>query len=136
MEKYRTMRTGNLFTVLTSYRMMTDQAVLELIFPKNIFEWFTVAQATRDKETVRIIFEEKNIPPGDHGDKTVISKGFHDITITDFPIRGRRTLLTFRRRRWQVEGEPGLLKRDITLSFPGTQLEQEFAAFLKDRGRD
>ena len=116
--------------------MMTEQAVLELIFPKNIFEWFTVVQATRDKETVHIIFEEKNVPPGDHAGKTIVSKGFHDITITDFPIRGRRTLFTFRRRRWQVEGEPSLLKRDITLSFPGTQLEREFADFLKDRGRD
>lgn len=115
---------------------MTDQAVLELIFPERTFEWFTVAQATRDQETVRLVFEEKNIPPGDHAGKTIISKGFHDITIADFPIRGRRTLLTFRRRRWQIEGEPGVLKRDITLSFPGTQLEKEFAAFLKDHSGD
>lgn len=114
--------------------MMTEQAVLELIFPKSIFEWFAVAQATKDDQTVRIVFEEKNIPPGDHAGKLIVSKGFHDITITDFPIRGRRTLLTFRRRRWQVEGEPGVLKRDIRISFPGTQLEQEFADFLKDRG--
>ena len=130
------MRTGNLFIVHTSYCMITDQAVLELIFPHGTFEWFTVAQATRDDQTVHITFEEKNIPPGDHSGQTIISKGFHDITITDFPLRGRRTLLTFRRRRWQVEGEPGVLIRDIKLSFPGTQLEKEFAAFLKDHGGD
>src|SRR3989338_4798682 len=57
------MRTGNLFIVHTSYCMITDQAVLELIFPHGTFEWFTVAQATRDDQTVHITFEEKNIPP-------------------------------------------------------------------------
>ena len=63
--------------------------------------------------------------------KKVISKGFKEITVTDFPIRGRRTLLTFRRRYWQIEGQKELLKRDMQLCFPGTQLEAEFANFLK-----
>ena len=66
--------------------------------------------------------------------KKVETKGFTDITITDFPIRGRRALLTFRRRYWQIEGEEQYLKRDIQLCFPGTQLEQEFAYFLKEDG--
>jgi len=43
-------------------------------------------------------------------------------------------LLTFRRRYWQVDGRKGYLKRDIKLCFPGTQLEKEFARFLKEDG--
>jgi len=33
-----------------------------------------------------------------------------------------------------VEGETKMLKRDLPLSFPGTQLETEFANFLKEDG--
>ena len=117
--------------------MITPQeAVLELILPEGVFEWFEIIGSSRDENDLKIILEEKNIPPITDRckDKKIISKGFTVITITDFPIRGRRTLITFKRRYWQVEGETKYLKRDIKISFPGTQLEQEFAVFLKDDG--
>ncbi len=111
--------------------MTTEQTILQLIFPENIFEWFDVVSGKKDDKTVSIVFEEKNIPPVSDPNKKVLSKGFTDITITDFPIRGRKSCLTFRRRYWQVEGQKELLKRDIKIRFPGTQLEKEFADFLK-----
>lgn len=111
--------------------MTIEQSILQLVFPKDIFEWFDPVKGERDDKELHIVFEEKNIPPLKDPDKKIISEGFTDITITDFPIRGRQTFLTFRRRYWQVEGEKQLLKRDIKLAFPGTQLEQEFADFLK-----
>lgn len=115
--------------------MTIDQSILRLIFPEDIFEWFDPVSGKKDDKIVSIIFEEKNIPPEYDKNKKILSKGFTDITITDFPIRGRKTLLTFRRRYWQVEGQKELLKRDIKFSFPGTQLEKEFALFLKEDGR-
>lgn len=114
--------------------MTTEQSILQLIFPANIFEWFDVVSGQKNDKTVSIIFEEKNLPPISDPDRKILSKGFTDITITDFPIRGRKTLLTFRRRYWQVEGQKELLKRDIKIRFPGTQLEEEFADFLKADG--
>jgi len=78
--------------------------------------------------------QEKNLPPIPEryqGEK-ISPKGFTDITITDFPIRGRRVLLTFKRRYWQMEGQKEYSKRDIKLTADGTQLEKEFALFLKD----
>jgi len=42
--------------------------------------------------------------------------------------------LTFRRRYWKIERQKEYLKRDIQLSFLGTQLEKEFADFLKEDG--
>ena len=116
--------------------MTIEKSILELILPKGILEWFDLAGGDRDENDLRIILEEKNIPPTTEElkDKKIISKGFKEITITDFPIRGRRTLLTFKRRYWQVEGQRELLKRDIQLNFPGTQLEREFADFLKEDG--
>ena len=118
--------------------MTIEEAFLQVVFPKEIFEWFDPADCRKDEQIVHLVFEEKNIPPREekHRDKRIPSKGFTDITIRDFPIRGRETLLTFRRRYWQVEGEQAILKRTINLSFPGTQLEKEFADFLKEFDRE
>lgn len=115
---------------------LEEKSVFELFLPKGVFEWFDVIEGRSDLENIYITLREKNIPPitEKNKDKNIISKGFCNITITDFPARGKRTLLTFRRRRWQVEGEKELLKRDIQLKFPGTQLEKEFADFLKEDG--
>jgi len=116
--------------------MNFEKSILELILPEGIFEWFDIAGGDKDEKDLKITLIEKNIPPvpEELEDKEIRSKGFKDITITDFPIRGRRTLLTFRRRYWQIEGQKELLKRNIRLSFPGTQLEKEFADFLKEDG--
>ncbi len=113
-----------------------EKSILELFLPEGIFEWFDITEGSKDEDNIRIVLKEKNIPPltEKNKDKKVISKGFSNITITDFPIRGRRALLTFKRRRWKIEGQKELLKRDIKLSFSGTQLEKEFADFLKEDG--
>ena len=114
----------------------TEKSILEIILPKDIFKWFDAKEGKIDEDSVRIILEEKNIPPltEKNENKKIVARGFKEITITDFPIRGRRTLLTFKRRYWKIEGQKELLKRDIKLSFPGTQLEKEFADFLKEDG--
>jgi hypothetical protein len=118
--------------------MQLSKEVFEIIFPKGLFEWFDITESKTDDENVYITLEEKDIPPvtPDLKDKKIYARKFHDITVTDFPIRGKRTLLTVRRRYWQVEGQTTYLKRNIKLNFPGTQLEQEFAVFLKEASRD
>ncbi len=110
----------------------TTPSVLDLFLPEGTAQYFVISAWSKDETNIRITLEEKDEPPPTN--KRLISKGFHDITITDFPIRGHRTLLTFRRRYWQLEGQKELLKRDINLVFPGTQLETEFANFLKEDG--
>ena len=117
--------------------MEIKKEILELIFPKGTFEWFEITDGRSDEKNTCITLTEKDIPPltEENKDKKIIAKKLHDITVTDFPLRGKRTLLTFRRRYWKLEGQKEYLKQDIKLMFPGTQLEQEFAAFLKeDRG--
>ena len=116
--------------------MLFEKKVFELIFPKGTFEWFDIVDAKDDEDNVYITLEEKNIPPikEELKDKKIKAKKFHDITITDFPLRGKRTLLIFRRRYWQIEGQKEYIKRDIKINFPGTQLNKEFAHFLKEDG--
>lgn len=113
-----------------------EKQALAIFLPKGVFEWFDIVHSKVGEEDIQLVLEEKNIPPVTeaHKDKKVVPKSFTEITITDFPIRGKRALLTFKRRYWKVEGEDNYLKRDIKLSFPGTQLESEFALFLKEDG--
>jgi hypothetical protein len=113
--------------------MEIQQKILELIFPRGVFEWFDLIDGRIEGEDVEITLEERDNPPIE-GNQKIIAGKFHEITITDFPLRGKRTLLTFRRRYWKVEGQKEYLKRDIPLVFPGTQLEKEFADFLKEDG--
>lgn len=115
--------------------MQLDKAFFEIIFPQGIYEWFELTSGTSDTKQVYLILTEKDIPPLNENDKsTIVARKFHDLTITDFPLRGKKTLLTFRRRYWKLEGQEEYLKRDLPLCFPGTQLEKEFGDFLKERG--
>ena len=115
-----------------------EASVFALFLPVGTLEWFDVVEGTHTDDGITLVLEERNVPPlgPEHEGKCVSSKGFYDITITDFPIRGKRASLVFRRRRWSVEGMHELLKRDIQLCAPGTQLETEFAAFLKGASTD
>ena len=118
--------------------MELTQEIFELIFPKGVFEWFDLTEGTRKGDTTVLTFKEKDLPPltDEHQYPKIVARKFHSITVTDFPLRGRPTRLTFRRRSWQLDGQKASLKRDITLVFPGTQLEHAFAAFLQEDGRN
>jgi len=111
-----------------------EKEILSLFLPEGTLEWFDLIEATKTDTNIRIILEEKNIPPVTEKErgKKVISKGLKDILIDDYPIRGRKTELILRRRYWQVEDSDKLLKRNIQLCAGGTQLEKEFANFLKE----
>lgn len=118
--------------------MEIKKEIFELIFPQGIFDWFEIIKGEIKDEDVLITLEEKDLPPltEEHKNKKIIARKFHEFTVTDFPLRGKRTLLTFRRRYWKIEGQKEYLKRDIKFSFAGTQLAKEFADFLKaDGGR-
>lgn len=115
--------------------MEIKKEIFELIFPQGVFDWFEITNGEINGEDVSITLVEKDLPPIAEGSQSkIIARKFHDITVTDFPLRGKRTLLTFRRRYWKVEGRDEYLKRDIQLAFPGTKLEHEFAVFLKEDG--
>jgi len=115
-----------------------NNELLDVFLPEGVLEWFFVKEIDKNPQRIQIVFEENNTPPipQEHRGKTILSKGFKDIFVDDFPIRGQKAQLLFRRRVWQIEGEKSLLKRDIQFCAPGTSLEKEFAAFLKELGRE
>ncbi len=111
-----------------------EKQILEYFLPGGILEWFDVVGGGKTKEEITIILEERNIPPPvpeEHRGKVIHSKGFKELRVVDFPARGRSVIYLIKRRRWQIEGVPGILTRDMNLCAEGTQLEREFGAFLK-----
>ena len=70
--------------------------------------------------------------PEQYKNRKIRQKGFKQITVNDFPVRGKKVQLLFRRRVWQIQGVKELYKKEIPkVIFPGTRLEKEFADFLK-----
>ena len=110
--------------------------LVEWMLPVGTLTWFDVTSSTGSDIQLHVVLTEKNNPPLtlELQDKKLESKGFKEITVTDFPVREKRLTLTFRRRYWHVEGQTELLKRDIQLCAPGTQLSVEFGLFLKEDG--
>lgn len=112
-------------------KLSAEQKAFSYFLPDRTLEYFDVVASQKTDTELHIILEEKNDPPLEkrHKGMPVTAKDFRNITVTDFPVRNRKTTLTFRRRRWEVGNE--ILKREINLKAPGTMLEQEFGLFLK-----
>jgi hypothetical protein len=117
-------------------RMDLTKEMFELIFPQGLFDWFELTGGRSDEQQVYFTLTEKDIPPLSNPPQTIVARKFHDVTMTDFPLRGKRTRLTVRRRYWKLEGQAEYLKRDLSLCCPGTHLEKAFADFLKASSRD
>lgn len=116
-----------------------------LLLPEGILEYFEyVSYERKSKEEskpygeITIILEEKNVVPKlpeEYRSKQVRQKGFKEIRVDDFPLRGKKVKLLLRRRVWQIEAVEGLYKREILSTYPGTKLEKEFAFFFEGGDR-
>lgn len=114
---------------------MTDHgmAALALFLPDKALDHFDITEAVFDAGEVRLTLTEKDMPPAcEKG--TPHFHSYRDLLVSDFPIRGKPSVITFRRRYWKVEGQKELLTNDIPIVFPGTKLETAFASFLKASG--
>ena len=110
--------------------------LLKLVLPEFLVEHFELNSVQTTDENLHLYFEEKAKPPKEFNTMELISKGFLDeITIQDFPLRGKYVYLHIKRRRWTNKITQEIIKRDWQLVAKGTRLTQEFAAFLKEINR-
>jgi hypothetical protein len=112
--------------------------IAEAFLPDGILEYFYFLKIERKvedkKEIITIHLEEKEDLPEiseEHKGKRIRSKGFSDITIEDFPMRGKKLRLRLKRRWWKIEGVKKLIKKDIPITYPNTKLEKEFGFFFE-----
>lgn len=116
--------------------MENQLELLKLFLPELLVEHFEITLIKPVGETLHLSFEERNKPPVEHSSKTLISKGFHDeITVQDFPLRGKHVFLHIKRRRWTDKDTNGIVQRDWNLVAKGSRLTEEFAVFLKEISR-
>lgn len=115
---------------------MTSIDLLKFILPDFLIENFEIVSATNSEKNLHLYFEEKAKPPKEFNALELASKGFLDeITIQDFPLRGKFVYLHIKRRRWTNKTNGEIIKRDWQLVAKGTRMTQEFAAFLKEINR-
>jgi hypothetical protein len=101
-----------------------------------IVEHFNLVDTKIELEKMHLYFEEKNTPPKEFNNRQLVSKGFlNEITIQDFPLRGKLVYLYIKRRRWTDKESQAIIQRDWNIIAQGTRMTQEFADFLKEINR-
>ena len=100
--------------------------------PEGLLDYFEIVADTLENDRIHFYLEEKNILPKEYKSELAQSKGFSpEITIEDFPLRGKSVLLHIKRRRWTLVTTGKIVKRDWELVAKGTRITSEFASFLK-----
>ena len=106
--------------------------LLKLLLPEFIVDHFDFVSSENKGTRLHLYFDEKSAIPEEFKELMLVSKGFHpEITIQDFPIRGKFVYLHIRRRRWTEKGSGKIYQRDWKTLAKGTRMTKDFAAFLK-----
>ena len=109
-----------------------EKELASLILPEGILNYFEVSTLEKTEEGYVISLVEKPLEPGEFSGQKLSSKGFfEEVTVKDFPIRGKACYLKVKRRRWHNESMDKVVSRDWGLVAEGTRMTQEFASFLK-----
>mgnify|MGYP000682732773 CR=1 FL=1 len=116
--------------------MQKDTELLKLLLPEYLIEHFDVVKFEEENKILHLYFEEKSAIPKEFSSLMLQSKGFlPEITVDDFPLRGKSVKLHINRRRWTDKNSGEILQRDWNLLSKGTRLTQDFAEFLKKISR-
>ncbi|MFR9547236.1 MAG: transposase family protein [Rikenellaceae bacterium] len=113
---------------------MEKEDFIGLFLPEFVLENFDAVSYSVTVDAINIYLDEKAIKPNTK--EKFISKGFTPATkVQDFPARGKAVLLHIRRRKWLNTESNKITTRAYELSHYGTDLSEEFVAFLKGKNR-
>jgi hypothetical protein len=109
-----------------------NKDLAKYLLPRGILDYFEIVADTIENDRVHFYLEERNIIPEEYQSEKSQSKGFSpEITVEDFPLRGKPVLLHIKRRRWTLLTTGKIVKRDWNLVAKGARITSEFASFLK-----
>jgi hypothetical protein len=109
-----------------------DIALAKYFLPEGILDYFDIVSHKIENNKVHFFLEEKNVLPDEFKSERAKSKGFTpEITVEDFPLRGKSVLLHIKRRRRTLIKSGAIIKRDWAIIAKGTRITSEFASFLK-----
>ena len=119
-----------------------ELSIIHHFLPQGLLDYFnvTVVQElcnVKDKTVYfEIQLEEKNRILVDVDASHYESKGFTEVTLQDFPIRGKAVYLALRRRRWRHKlDHKKVIRNDFSFVAEGSVLTKELSDFLKGTGR-
>jgi hypothetical protein len=119
-----------------------EKEYLPHIFPQGLLEHFKINQFLElgniaDKTMFyEIQLEENNKILGGFDQSLYESKGFTEVVLQDFPIRGKSVFLRFKRRRWRLKSDrKEIVRNDFSFVAVGSGFTQELSDFLKGSGR-
>ncbi len=119
-----------------------EEDIYKLILPAGLLEHFILSEVKElcrvsDKKLFyELYLEEKNVLHNVSDRSQYESKGFTQITVQDFPLRGKDVFLVIRRRRWRNKSNPkDIVRNDYSYIAEGSKLTKELADFLKGTGR-
>jgi len=109
-----------------------DIELARYLLPEGVLDYFEIVGHKSSEGKIHFYLEEKNVLPKEHQSEIAQSKGFlPEITVEDFPLRGKSVLLHIKRRRWTLMDTGKIIKRDWNIIAKGTRITSEFASFLK-----
>lgn len=119
-----------------------EKEIVSNFLPEGLLEHFTITgvlslgDVVSKKMFFEISLEENNELLGNYDKTEYESKGFTEITIQDFPIRGKAVYLRIRRRRWRHKRRPNeVVRNDFSFVAEGSGFTKELSDFLKGTGR-
>lgn len=105
----------------------------KLLLPVEVFEYFTITSVSDNGQVVELFLEEKDHLHHPEEGHEYEKNGFYEaMTVQDYPIRGKKSLLRIKRRRWIDNTTGKSVGNDYNLVAKGTRHSVEFAAFLKE----
>lgn len=111
---------------------MHREDFIRLFLPSFVANYFDVVDYLASATRIDIYLDEKCQLPSELLSRPIISYGFTSATvIQDFPVRGKAVYLHVRRRKWLCKDDNHIYTRPYDLTHKGTELTEEFVAFLK-----
>ena len=128
--------------IFVSKFLILEQDIISHFLPAGLLSHFsitsvfTLGEVASKKLYFAITLEEDNVILGDLDGSKYESKGFTEVTVQDFPIRGKAVYLKIRRRRWRLKDDPKqVIRNDFSFVAEGAGFTRELSDFLKGTGR-
>lgn len=119
-----------------------DKDIISNFLPEGLLAHFSITevlilgQVSTKKMFFEIYLEEHNEILVDCDKSSYESKDFTEITLQDFPIRGKAVYLKIRRRRWRhKQDQKKIIRNDFSFVAEGAGFTRELSDFLKGTGR-
>ena len=104
-----------------------DKDIISNFLPEGLLAHFSINEVlmlgdvNSKKMFFEIYLEENNEILGAYDKDQYESKGFTEITIQDFPIRGKAVYLKIKRRRWRHKERPNeIIRNDFSFVAEGS----------------